>query len=374
MAGAIGLKFDPATALQYRQNKEAGNIQHEIELIKLQLQLDQLKRDAELVRNQFDSQTTPVNEDIGTLVDATPLDGPDVTVSAVDQLSESINKLNQDLTSRLDSGDTKLPLGSGVDSSPFDDFRDRSSYRDMLKAALNAARLDQLHDYANARLIRLNFQASVVPDEDYSQSIGAIQVDVVNPSIDSKDTQQFLQHWLEYINTYSDYRNESDKLKLNEKNDIIRALLISGSFEKVKIDGIELLLPIYSEEETNLPSKIYERSNWRTSEDSKNTDDIKDLFKDIKSSCEDDLAQNGLVKTVKKFIQNSDNNKLKTIFNEIYSRGLSIVYIRLAQKVSRKFSEKDKTTPLLLSVEQISKKLNKAIDFQTKLITDVTQL
>lgn len=201
MAAAIGLKFDPAAGLANRRDKQTGDIQHEMDVLKLQLQLDQLKRDADLVRANFDSQTGPVNKDIGKLGDTSAQDSKTVTASAADQLKAAIDKLITTLTSRLDA-DGKLPKDTPVTSSPFDDFRDRSAYRDVLKAAQNSAGLDQLHDYANARLIRLNFQASVLPDSDNLQSLGAIQLLVVPPSLNSaKPCDSFGTGWNMSIQT-----------------------------------------------------------------------------------------------------------------------------------------------------------------------------
>jgi hypothetical protein len=40
----------------------------------------------------------------------------------------------------------------------------------MLKAARNAASLDELHDWHGSALLRLNFQATVIPDADNSSA------------------------------------------------------------------------------------------------------------------------------------------------------------------------------------------------------------
>ena len=262
IAAAIGLNFDPAAALTYRREKETSGIQHEIDVLQLQLQLDQLKRDAEIVRTNLVSQTTPVNEDISKLSGDTSTQSiTTVTFSAADQLKEAIGKLNTTLTSRLDAAG-KAPATTAVTSSPFDDFRDRSAYRDMLKAAQNSAGLDQLHDYANARLIRLNFQATAIPDTNNLQSLGAIKVSVVPPSVENKATQQYLHHWLEYINTNEEYRTDT---KLNTQNPTIQGLLQSGSFEKIDVLGIEVILPVLIDGNgrSQWPSNIYNRSNWK---------------------------------------------------------------------------------------------------------------
>jgi hypothetical protein len=259
MAAAIGLKFDPLSELAYRRDKETGDMQHEISKLKLQLQLDQLKKDIGLIRTNFESQTAPVNEDINKLSEASSSNSTSFTASAADQLKAAIDQLNAALAARLDA-DGKLPAATTLTSSPYDDFRDRSAYRDMLKAANNSAGLDELHDYANARLIRLNFQATVIPDSKNLRSLGAIQVHVRPPKLDDLATRRFLKSWLEYVNTSTAFRSGKT---LNIKNPTIAELLLSGSFEKVDILGIELLLPVVRGTQTFRPSEIYEKANWK---------------------------------------------------------------------------------------------------------------
>lgn len=330
MAAAIGLKFDPAAAVQYGRDKETSGIQHEMDLIQLRLQLDQLKRDAELVRDQFGSQTTPVNEDIGKLGDGSAQEDTTVTASAVDQLKVAIDELNTTLTSRLDA-EGKPAKATAVTSSPFDDFRDRNAYRDMLKAAENAAGLDQLHDYSNARLIRLNFQASVLPDSDNPRSIGAVQVHVVPPNTDSAATQQFLRHWLEYINTSKKYRSGTS---LKTEDLTIAELLLSDSFEIVNVLGVELLLPVIVDGDgrPQSPSNIYRRSGWDTTpqSDLKNYKDVTSEFSIDEQKTADIL---NTICTQGPSIGKSD--LIEKFFQQAVDRELSIAYIRLANKVAR---------------------------------------
>lgn len=331
MAAAIGLKFDPTAAAAYRRDKETDDLQHQIDVMKLQLQLGQLKRDVDLIRASFDSQGAPVNEDISKLGGTSTQSSTTVTASAADQLKAAVDKLNTTLTSRLDA-DGKLPATTGVTSSPFDDFRDRSAYRDMLKAAQNAAELDQLHDYANARLIRLNFQASVLPDSDNLQSLGAIQIRVVPPIAKSVATQQFLQHWLEYINTNKEYRKDGE---LNTNDQVIQKLLLNGSFQIIDVFGIDVLLPVVMDGDglTELPSDIYSRSNWtRDGRVGKQSDYGQALS--ALSSSETEMAERALVKIcTNEPIDESEPIKLG--IREAVAREFSNQYIQLADTVAR---------------------------------------
>ena len=211
-AGALGLSFDPAAALNYRRASETSDIQQQIQVTKLQLQLDQLKRDAELVRSKFASQTDPVN----TSSSAANANAPAAAVSAnvaasVDQLKAAVDKLSSSLATRLDI-EGKPPAVAQTSINPADVFRDRSAYRDLLKSARNAVSLDDQHDSGGSALIRLNFQASVVPDRDTSNIPGVIQMKIKSPSMDTGEVLRIYRGWLEYVN-----------LRLNKQTDSVWA-------------------------------------------------------------------------------------------------------------------------------------------------------
>lgn len=360
MAAAIGLKFDPASALAYRRDKETGDIQHQMDVMKLQLQLDQLKRDADLVRANLDSQTAPVNEGVNKLSDPAAPNSTAISASAADQLKAAIDKLNTTLASRLDS-DGKPAATATVTSSPFDDFRDRSAYRDMLKAAYNAAELDQLHDYANARLIRLNFQASVLPDRDNLQSLGAIQLHVIPPSPESEATQQFFRHWLEYINTNKNYRSGKN---LNSQNQTIQELLLSGLFEKVDVLGIELLLPIVIDGDgrPQSPSLIYHRSHWQTApnEEQKNYYGDKGAVTVLST-----IHTQKTPKILGDICANKSIDKSDLIeqrIQEAADRGLSNEYIQLANTVALSIGN------ATILTDDLTAKINNAHNFRGQVL------
>jgi hypothetical protein len=199
-AGALGLSFDPASALNYKRANETGAIQQQIDVLKLQLQLDQLKRDAELIRTSMSSQTAPVNSDLGKVGTATTAPATSTaSAAATDQLNAAIARLNTALATRLDA-DAKAPATASTATNPADVFRDRSAYRDLLKSARNGASLDDLHDFAGGALIRLNFQAMVLPDRTKSRAPGVVQMTVKAPTLTSTDRQRIYKGWLEHIN------------------------------------------------------------------------------------------------------------------------------------------------------------------------------
>lgn len=199
-AGALGLSFDPAAALNYRRATETSDIQQQIQVTKLQLQLDQLKRDAELVRGKFASQTDPVNASLGAVSASAPAAAVSANVAAsVDQLKAAVDKLSASLATRLDI-EGKPPALAQTSVNPADVFRDRSAYRDLLKSARNAVSLDDLHDSGGSALIRLNFQASVLPDRDTSNIPGVIQMKIKSPSMDASEVQRIYRGWVDYVN------------------------------------------------------------------------------------------------------------------------------------------------------------------------------
>lgn len=199
-AAALGLSFDPAGALNYKRASETGTIQQQIDVMKVQLQLDQLKRDAELVRATFPSQATPLNVDLGkvgsgSVTPATSAAG----AAAADQLTAAIARLNTALTTRLDV-EAKAPALAATASNPADVFRDRAAYRDLLKAARNASSLDDLHDAGGGALIRLNFQAMVLPESARVTAPGVVQMRLIKPELTRIDRERIYKGWLEHIN------------------------------------------------------------------------------------------------------------------------------------------------------------------------------
>lgn len=200
LAAALGLAFDPASAVSYRRTSETDDLQQQIQVIKLQLQLDQLKRDAELAREKFAMQTELVN----SVPSAASASAPSLAVSGVsaaaaDQLKSSIDRLITSIATRLDA-EAKPPAIAQTSANPADVFRDRSAYRDLLKSTRNAVSLDDLHDHGGAALIRLNFQAMVLPDRVTSNIPGVIQMKIKPPVIESADVQRLYRSWLDHVN------------------------------------------------------------------------------------------------------------------------------------------------------------------------------
>lgn len=200
IAASIGLSIDPAAGANFGRASETAGLQEEINVLRLQLQLEQLQRDAELYRATLAGQEAPVNQGLGSAPAGT-VGAPtnSVTAPAVAQVAE-LNELIAGLRARLDAPGTR-PLATNVTSSPADLFRDRSAYRDMLKAARNAASLDELHDFGDRSLIRLSFQATVLPDREFDKSLAALSVHVTPQAPDEAEVEQIYANWLSYVSS-----------------------------------------------------------------------------------------------------------------------------------------------------------------------------
>lgn len=257
-SAALGVRYDPAAGVSYRRSNETGEIQQEIDVLKAKVALAQLRRDIELIEAKFPSQTAPVNSGLGTVGAAAAVASPSaVTPPDAAQVAATVNALITSVTGRLDA-ETK-PIGkTEVVSSPADDFQDRLAYRNMLKAARNAAGLDELHDTGNNRLVRLNLQATVVPDPSNAQALGVIQVKIDEDG--AMGPSQYLESWLRDVNAHGDWRVDPATFRSSKTLD---ALEDSGDFSRIKVGTMLLLLPVLSSSGIDYaPSDLLARADW----------------------------------------------------------------------------------------------------------------
>lgn len=66
VAASISLSIDPAAGANFGRASETAGLQEEINVLRLQLQLEQLQRDAELYRATLAGQEAPVNQGLGS--------------------------------------------------------------------------------------------------------------------------------------------------------------------------------------------------------------------------------------------------------------------------------------------------------------------
>ena len=326
-AFALGVKVDPLSGVTNRRSAATGEMLYEIDRLKLQYALDQLKRDIELKRATLAAQTEPVNTGLGTVPEATTAPAT-VTVTAVDQLKAAIDKLQTAITDRL-GADGKPPAQTTVTSNPFDEFRDRTAYRNMLKGELNAASLDQLHDAGNAKLMRLNFEASVMPVEKYKRSLGAVQVRVIPPGAGSL-TSSLLENWLTHLNTDPRVRAGAQLTS----DPLVTDLIASGGFKTVAIGSVTLLLPVMREPDGRewAPEDIIRRAQWDNVADADQGlfDTPRGLLSDV-----DPERPKGLIGAICTQARSGDADQVERALLASRDRDLTQSFMLLADQVAR---------------------------------------
>lgn len=258
-SATLGVRYDPAAAVTYRRANETGDIQHQIDVLKAQIQLEQLRRDIEIIRSKLPEQTELANSGLGTLGATTPAaTTPGVTPPDASQVAATVNSLITGVLARLDAEAKPIAKTEAI-SSPLDDFRDRLAYRDALKSARNAAGLDELHDAGNNRLVRLNLQATVMPDPKNLRALGAIQISIRKEA--AADPTSFLGDWLRATNVRSDWRIDASTFRSSETLD---ALENSGDFARTRLGSLLVLLPILTSTKGGelTPTNLFIRARW----------------------------------------------------------------------------------------------------------------
>jgi hypothetical protein len=201
LALSAGLSFDPAAGRAFRDSSETAAIQQDIDVLQLQLQLDQLRRDAALFRERLTTQTDPSRTDLGqTGTGSSAVTAPALTPADTKDLVDRIDALEKLLASRI-GVESKPVRGVSLDGSHIDQFRDRAAYRQLLTTARNAASLDELHDLNGAALYRLSFQVSTLPPPDkYLRTAGIVGMTPVNEGPDREEMEEIYGRWLDHIN------------------------------------------------------------------------------------------------------------------------------------------------------------------------------
>ena len=199
-AGSLGLEHDARAGLNYQRTREISDIQHEIELTRVEMQLAQLKRDAELLRANLVNQREPSQSEYGDDVNPNNLPAPPNDLS-FNQILEQIDELRNSVEDRIDSKSSQPPMSTGV-SSPIETFHDKQAYRDAIKAAINAQSLDELHDMSGNSLFRIQLQATVLPSlKTHLDSLGMLRMEVTPPvmSESNRELPKLYQRWLWHV-------------------------------------------------------------------------------------------------------------------------------------------------------------------------------
>lgn len=197
-----GLSFDPAAGKSYRDAGKTAAIQQQIDTLTLQMQLDQLKRDAELFREKLATQTVPSSDTLGQAgTPVAPAASPTLTPADTAALVTRIDALQAALGGRL-GATVAGPRGVTLAGNPIDQFRDRAAYRTLLTTARNAASLDELHDIDGAALYRLTFQVTTLPPEKgYLRTAGLVEMASVQRDVPGEDElKDIYLRWIDYLN------------------------------------------------------------------------------------------------------------------------------------------------------------------------------
>ena len=219
-----GLSVDPAAGKTYQDNNETDRIRHEIQTLQLQLQMDQLRRDAILFREGLATQTVPSSANLGQAGAASGATAPPaLTPADTTELAARMEKLQAALATRLGT-DFKPLAGVGLAVNPIDQFRDRAAYRQLLTTARNAASLDELHDLDGAALYRLSFQVSTLPPPDkYLRTAGIVGMRPVSETPGDKEIKDLYGRWLDHVNKILIESNAADPARFEAQ-----ALAIGG--------------------------------------------------------------------------------------------------------------------------------------------------
>jgi len=200
LSASVGLKFDTGAKLDFERAREISDVQQRIQMTRLEMQLAQLERDAELLRDQLAAQETPSapapTGDAGAEDLPSGPDSPDVS-----NLLDQINGLRDFLEQRLDKVSTPPSKSAGT-ASPIDEFHDREAYRDAIKSAINAQSLDELHDMNGSTLFRVQLQATVLPAPgEHIDTLGLLRMEIVPPTIDKQSgtLQRLYQRWIWHV-------------------------------------------------------------------------------------------------------------------------------------------------------------------------------
>jgi hypothetical protein len=200
-SAAVGVKFDPAAGANFQRDTEVAGLKHQIELTRLEMQIAQLRRDAELQQNQIDQQTQPTSG-----AGEQPAPGGAVAVTSnvqppdAQKLIDEIEKLRTKLESRLTANVPPPKESSGV-AGPIDIFNDRAAYRSVLKSAINAVSLDELHDKDGNSLFRVQLKSTVLPgSKDYLDTLGILRMEIGAPELKSAEFRELYLEWLLHVN------------------------------------------------------------------------------------------------------------------------------------------------------------------------------
>ena len=205
IAAGAGLNFDPASALNFESTTEMAELKNDITRTRLEMQLLQLKRDAQLLQDQpREQQPDPDpppppsgNESATTVSSSVSTPSKTEIETLLGKVKELVNDLQADVRGRT----TNLEKTAST-VGPIDTFNYRTACRATVKNIINQTRLDELHNLEGNTLVRIQTRATVLPENtNYQNTLGVLRMEVVPPELDTSQTLGEVYHtWLGYVN------------------------------------------------------------------------------------------------------------------------------------------------------------------------------
>jgi hypothetical protein len=109
-----------------------------------------------------------------------------------------VSEAKQRLDTTLATTSSPVP-SADVSIDPQDQFRDVQAYRSVLRQALSAAHLDDIHDHEGHALYRLQFQVTAFPGEQ-PDLLGVVELDASGPTANVEDSEvtRLYRRWLRH--------------------------------------------------------------------------------------------------------------------------------------------------------------------------------
>jgi len=218
IAAGVGLEFDPTAALNFKSSTEISDLRNDITRVRLEMQLLQLRQDAQLLRQELDTQQadtnalppspgsesdanvpppSPGSESIAIVGNAVSTPSKTEIETLLGEVGELVNNLQIDARANV----TELTKKGGK-AGPIDTFNYRRACRDTVKNVINQTRLDELHDLDGNALVRIQTRATLLPvGGEYNDTLGILRMEVVPPDLNDGHILGDVYHnWLGYIN------------------------------------------------------------------------------------------------------------------------------------------------------------------------------
>ncbi len=233
-SASLGLKIDPTAGANFQRDTEIAELKHQFELTRLDMQLSQLKRDAELLNDQLSNQQT-LSQSVGTPSGSTTVNSS-VTPPDPTTLITKIEDLRAKLENRLNAQVSQPRKVSTAVAGPIDTLNDISAYRNALKSAMNTVSLDELHDKGGNSLFRVQLKATVLPgDKDYLDTLGVLRMEIGKPTWTVDDKRELYLKWLLHVNRnlnlVPDPQNATDEKRIRTSPGLVTLGQIGDLYE-----------------------------------------------------------------------------------------------------------------------------------------------